>query len=64
MRMAWWLQVRKLERLISLVELKQHAGGMLQDMALFRLSRLSVQRVEQAHWDFVLGLEHAAQEEA
>ena len=52
------LQVRKLARLISLEELKRHAGGMLQDMALFKFGRLSVQRVEQAHWDSVLGLEH------
>jgi predicted RNA-binding protein with PUA-like domain len=54
---APWVQVRRLARLVSLVELKRHAEGSLQGMALFKYGRLSVQSVERAHWDFVLGLE-------
>lgn len=33
------------------------AGGALQDMALFKYSRLSVQPVTAQQWEFVLGLE-------
>ncbi|KAL4448625.1 hypothetical protein ABPG75_005844 [Micractinium tetrahymenae] len=51
--------VRKLDRQISLEELKSHAGagGPLASMALFKYGRLSVQPVTAAEWEFVLGLE-------
>lgn len=53
------MQVRKLERQISLEELKGHSGpgGPLASMALFKYGRLSVQPVTEAEWEFVLGLE-------
>jgi hypothetical protein len=46
-------------RQISLEELKGHKEGALKDMALFRQSRLSVQPVAAAEWEFILGLEAA-----
>lgn len=53
------VQVRKLERQISLEELKSHAGpaGPLASMALIKYGRLSVQPVTAAEWAFVVGLE-------
>jgi len=56
-----WLMVdvkykRKLERIITLTELKQHEE--LNGMILLRPgNRLSVMPVTKAEWDFVLGLE-------
>lgn len=48
--------VRKLERTITLTELKQHPE--LSDLPLVRKgNRLSVMPVEQHHWDFILSLE-------
>ncbi|MCQ8103059.1 EVE domain-containing protein [Methylomonas sp. SURF-2] len=48
--------VRKLQRTISLRELKQHAE--LADLALVRRgNRLSIMPVSPAHWEFILGLE-------
>jgi predicted RNA-binding protein with PUA-like domain len=48
--------VRKLERPITLVELKSHAA--LADMILTRRgNRLSIMPVEQRDWDFILSLE-------
>ncbi len=49
--------VRRLRRLVSLEELKRHKEGALASMVLFRQSRLSVQPVTQAEWDFILSLE-------
>lgn len=49
--------VRKLERQITLNELKSNASDGLKDMALFKMSRLSVQPVSEEHWSFILGLE-------
>ena len=49
--------VRKFERCISLEELKGHGDGALQDMALLKMKRLSVQPVSPDEWNFVLGLE-------
>ncbi|KAK9902799.1 hypothetical protein WJX75_006373 [Coccomyxa subellipsoidea] len=49
--------VRRLARLVSLQELKQHSEAALQGMALLSKGRLSVQPVTQQQWDFVLGLE-------
>lgn len=49
--------VRKLERQITLEELKGHKEGALSGMALFNRPRLSVQPVGKQHWDFILGLE-------
>ena len=48
---------RKTKRLISLTELKEHAGQ-LQDFALIRRgNRLSIMPVSGAHWDYILSLE-------
>ena len=49
--------MRKLSRLVSLRELKEHEKGELHGMALLTHGRLSVQPVSQQHWEFVLGLE-------
>ncbi len=54
--------VRRLARLVSLEELKRHNEGALGSMVLFRQSRLSVQPVTQAEWDFILSLEEQGQE--
>lgn len=54
--------VRKLDRLISLDELKRHREGGLRDMHLFKYGRLSVQAVQPQEWEFVLGLEKEQQE--
>ena len=48
--------VRKLERTISLSELRNHDA--LADMVLLRRgNRLSVMPVSQSHWDYILDLE-------
>jgi predicted RNA-binding protein with PUA-like domain len=50
--------VRKFERVITLDELRRHAGKALKDFVLLRRgSRLSVMPVAQKEWDFVLTLE-------
>ena len=59
--------IRALKRPITLQELRLHSGSSnkgkrvlsdaLQEMALFKRSRLSVQPVRQEEWDFVLSLE-------
>jgi len=57
-----WLMVdirykRKLRRLISLAEIKEH-GDRLEGFALIRRgNRLSVMPVDKDHWDFILSLE-------
>lgn len=57
-----WLMVdvrykRKTRRLISLAELKSHAGQ-LENFALVRRgNRLSIMPVSRTHWDFILSLE-------
>ena len=48
--------VKKLERPVSLAELKTHSDGALRNMDLFLMKRLSVQRVNPSDWEFVLGL--------
>jgi predicted RNA-binding protein with PUA-like domain len=49
--------VNKLPRVISLRELKQHAGGTLAGFQLLaRGNRLSVMPVSAAHWRFVMSL--------
>lgn len=48
--------VRKLEKPVSLAELKTHSDGALKNMDLFLMKRLSVQRVNSSDWKFVLGL--------
>ncbi len=48
---------RPTNRQITLEELKTHKGGALSEMALFKQSRLSVQPVAAAEWEFILGLE-------
>ncbi|CAD7703179.1 unnamed protein product [Ostreobium quekettii] len=55
--------VRKLKRLISLDELKQHKDGALKDLALFKTSRLSVQPVSADEYDFIVGLENVTEGE-
>ena len=49
---------RRLRRVITLEELKQHADKQLAGMLLLRRgNRLSVTPVEDAHWRFILSLE-------
>ena len=52
------LQVRKLQRIVPLQELKQHTSGSLEGMVLLSKGRLSVQPVTQQQWDFIMGLEN------
>ena len=50
--------VRKFGRIISLDELRKHAGRMLSEMILLRRgNRLSVTPVSKREWDFILTLE-------
>jgi predicted RNA-binding protein with PUA-like domain len=50
--------VRKLKRVITLDELRVHAGGALKDFVLLRRgNRLSVMPVSNKDWDFILTLE-------
>eukprot|EP00921_Rhytidocystis_pertsovi_P014664 GHVQ01023641.1.p1 GENE.GHVQ01023641.1~~GHVQ01023641.1.p1 ORF type:complete len:227 (+),score=20.50 GHVQ01023641.1:325-1005(+) len=51
---------RKLERLVSLQELQSHSEGNLKDMMLLTRARLSVQRVTETEWDFIVGLAQTA----
>lgn len=57
-----WMMVevkyrRKLKRVISLAELKEHALA-LEGLELIRRgSRLSIMPVSKAHWNYILGLE-------
>ncbi|KAI3423961.1 hypothetical protein D9Q98_009795 [Chlorella vulgaris] len=57
---------RQLARQIPLEELKRHGaeGGPLAAMALIKYGRLSVQPVTAAEWEFVLGLEAKAPDDA
>jgi predicted RNA-binding protein with PUA-like domain len=49
---------RRLQRIITLEELRAHADGKLRGLTLLqRGSRLSVQPVSDAHWQFILSLE-------
>ena len=48
--------VRPLQRFVPLSELRQYSTGPLSSMTLFRQSRLSVQPVTDAEWEFILGL--------
>jgi predicted RNA-binding protein with PUA-like domain len=49
---------RRLARVITLEELRAHAGRELKGMVLLRPgNRLSVMPVESAHWKFILSLE-------
>ena len=50
--------VRRLKRIITLDELRKHAGGALAGMIVLRTgNRLSVMPVKDAHWRFVIALE-------
>ena len=49
--------VRKLDRIISLTELKQHAEQMDNFRLLQRGNRLSLFPVDKQHWQYVLNLE-------
>jgi len=52
---------RRLKRVITLEELRAHAGKELKGMALLRPgNRLSITPVERAHWKFILSLESRA----
>jgi len=52
---------RRLTRVITLQELRAHAGKELKGMALLRPgNRLSITPVESAHWKFILSLESRA----
>jgi predicted RNA-binding protein with PUA-like domain len=49
---------RRCKRIITLEELRAHADGKLRGLTLLqRGSRLSVQPVSDAHWQFILALE-------
>ena len=49
---------RRLARIITLAELREHAGAALAGLQLLRAgNRLSVMPVESAHWKFILSLE-------
>lgn len=48
---------RHLRRFIGLKELRTYQQDQLKDMALLRRPQLSVQRVKQTEWDFVMQLE-------
>jgi predicted RNA-binding protein with PUA-like domain len=49
---------RRLARIITLEELRRHAGRELKGMVLLRAgNRLSITPVEEAHWKFILTLE-------
>jgi predicted RNA-binding protein with PUA-like domain len=49
---------RRLKRVITLDELRAHAGGALDGMLLLkRGNRLSITPISEAHWDFILSLE-------
>lgn len=50
--------VRRLKRIITLDELRKHAGSALEGMIVLRTgNRLSVMPVEDAHWRFIIALE-------
>lgn len=50
--------VRKLKRVITLDELRAHAGDALQDMHILkRGNRLSITPLTRPQWDFILALE-------
>jgi predicted RNA-binding protein with PUA-like domain len=52
---------RRLKRVITLEELRAHAGKKLKGMVLLRPgNRLSITPVESAHWQFILSLESRA----
>ena len=49
---------RKFSRIITLDELRKHAGGALEDLIMLkRGNRLSVTPVTEKNWDFILALE-------
>jgi predicted RNA-binding protein with PUA-like domain len=50
--------VRRLDRVITLTELRAHANGALENLILLRRgNRLSVMPVTKKEWDFILSLE-------
>lgn len=51
------IQERKLNRVVTLEELKKHKDGAIRGMQLFTTARLSVQNVTKSEWEFVLSLE-------
>jgi predicted RNA-binding protein with PUA-like domain len=57
-----WLMVdlryrRKIRRLISLVEIRQHSDKLAGFSLIRRGNRLSIMPVDPRHWDFILSLE-------
>ncbi|KAI9141905.1 EVE domain-containing protein [Paraphysoderma sedebokerense] len=54
--------VRHLNRFISLKELQKYKAKELSDMQLVTRGRLSVQRVKQKEWEFILNLEDVVTE--
>ena len=49
---------KKLKRIVTLDELRAHAGGKLKDMMLLkRGNRLSITPVTKTEWDFIVALE-------
>ena len=57
-----WIMVdmkflRRTKRLISLEEIKQHAGRLVDLPLIRRGNRLSIMPVSEEHWDYILSLE-------
>jgi predicted RNA-binding protein with PUA-like domain len=61
----WWCVgvefVQEFDKIVDLATIKEHAkdGGPLKDMQLVTNSRLSVSRVREEEWDYILGLSGA-----
>lgn len=56
--------MEKLQRHITLPELKKHSSSALKDMQLFKQGRLSVQRVSKDEWDFIMEISRQEEEAA
>lgn len=55
--------MEKLQRHISLPELKKHSSTTLKDMQLFKQGRLSVQKVSKEEWDFIMEVSRQEEEQ-
>ncbi len=53
--------IRHLKRFLSLKELQSHRKGVLEDLPLFRRSRLSVSSVSPEAFAYILALEDEAE---
>lgn len=55
---------RKFAVPVTLKELKEHVDGPLVSMQMLKQSRLSVSRVSEDEWDFLMGLVEEKEKEA